>query len=944
VTLRARFPDGTEITRIIYLDDDREAEMLAGDSSTRSTSGSLEARFGHEDQTGWGSLDPATGGSASLGTEVSIEAPPGAVSSKTRVGITRKGPEILPALEPGMVNVTAPPHAAYRFVPKGQQFAKPVRIKLPYDPSLLPEGMAPEEIQTFYFDDGLQRWQALPRKSVVRASRQIISETSHFTLMINAVLVLPDHPGPVSFNPTSIKDLKAADPSSGIDLIEPPEGNNEGTARVAFPIRLPKARGAFQPSLAISYDSSGGNGWLGVGWNLAGSGSSRISLDTRFGVPEYTGEERYLLDGEALVPVDVGGLRCLDGAIARQYHPRVERSFRRILRCGERPSRFWFEVTDKSGMLFVYGRAENARLTSYLPMVTTSPLDGPEYAIAEWHLERVVDANGNLTQLTYQHDSKDTGAPGEPFRQVYLRAIQYTGSSLAAASSGKRDFAVLEGGQSGPYLVELRHVGGERPDTQISGRQGFKTALRRLLGTIEVHLVAGPSAGLIRKYLLEYETGDLAKKRLERIEVQGANEAPFYAHRFQYEEHAPDAAGVTLFGAPVPWVTEAPSDRGLSGSREWSFGLHAFGGLGFGFARGAGTVGLGFGYSHRRAHTELAFVDLNGDNLPDRVHQGSSPVLFNQGVGASLSSAPPTWDPGYGNSSVTFGQRLGDESGNSFNVSLQGFVSVIAAEFGANYALSSSESFLADANGDGLVDLVKDGQVIFNLPRTSTCDGSSSCCPGSGFCFNQSFTPEPSISFEMSALQNFGAAQALVEGTPSLARANQQMARAFTPEDALIEWTAPYYGSVDISGTLQLAQPVAPKERRDGVRLAVYHYDPLYHPGTAPDEVASYVKVPGDDTPTAVWLSNQHVDAGTIFYFVVSTLSDFPMRDETGALKPIEKVKFNPVITYRNIADVFRDLPGPTGALSVEAERDFVVAGEPQGSVTTGFRALSRSR
>ena len=55
--------------------------------------------------------------------------------------------------------------------------------------------------------------------------------------MINAVLVAPDHPGPSSLNPTSIKDLKTASPSANIDYIEPPQANSQGTARVTLPLR-----------------------------------------------------------------------------------------------------------------------------------------------------------------------------------------------------------------------------------------------------------------------------------------------------------------------------------------------------------------------------------------------------------------------------------------------------------------------------------------------------------------------------------------------------------------------------------------------------------------------------------------------------------------------------------------------------------------------------------
>jgi hypothetical protein len=447
--------------------------------------------------------------------------------------------------------VTAPTGSAYRFVPKGQKFAVPAKIELPYDPELLPEGVVPEEIRTYYFDDLQDRWIALQRRQVVRANQRVVSETTHFTFMINAVLVMPEHPGPTSFNPTSIKDLKAADPSAGIDLIEPPSANNQGTARVSFPIRLPKGRGGFQPSLALSYDSGGGEGWAGIGWSLP---VSSVSIDTRFGVPEYDGHERYLLDGEALVPMDATG-PCSNATTGQSFAPRVERSFRRIVRCNGGPTNYWFEVTDKSGVLYVYGRNATARLASYIPRVTIPPANPPVYNVAEWFLERVVDTNGNLTEFGYELDFRDAdaGVYREDFRQVYLRDIWYTGQADRGSNA-------LEGGASGPYHVRLSHelagaFPATRPDVITSGRLGFKTMLRRRLGSIRVELTQGPDNGVIREYRLAYEQGDFGKSRLRAVDAYGhggvAAGTLFYSHTFEWE--SAQSAGGQAFSNPVAW-------------------------------------------------------------------------------------------------------------------------------------------------------------------------------------------------------------------------------------------------------------------------------------------------------------------------------------------------------------------------------------------------------
>ena len=127
----------------------------------------------------------------------------------------------------------------------------------------------------------------------------MVSVTEHFTDFINATIAMPEHPGTQSLNPTSLKDMKLADPAAGIALMAPPTANSRGTANLRYPIDVPPGRHGLQPDVGITYDSDRQNGWLGVGWDLE---MSSIQIDTRFGVPKYDGTETYLLDGEMLAP------------------------------------------------------------------------------------------------------------------------------------------------------------------------------------------------------------------------------------------------------------------------------------------------------------------------------------------------------------------------------------------------------------------------------------------------------------------------------------------------------------------------------------------------------------------------------------------------------------------------------------------------------------------
>ncbi len=928
VTLQAQFPDGTTLSRTIHLDDD-ESGNLGGAAAGAGSSGSDDQLYGSENQTSWGTVSPQGGGTVKLGSQgASVSAPPGAVSSPTQIGITRKGPEAVPPLDPGMVNVTAPGAGAYRFSPPGQTFAVPVKVTLPYDPALLPDGYAPEQIATYFYDEGLQHWTALPTVAVSRGGRQVTAQTTHFTFMINAVLVEPDHPGPTSFNPTSLKDLKAADPSANVDMIEAPGGNNQGSARLSFPIRLPRARGGYQPTLALTYDSTRGNGWLGVGWDLS---ISSIEIDTRFGVPRYTGDERYLLDGQQLVPLPspLDGATCAQDGGTREYVLRSERDFKRILRCGADPTSYHWEVTDKSGNLFVYGAA-GATLASYLIGQNDAANNPIPAGIGKWMLQRVIDRNGNGTEIVWTEDEKSSAPAGpfvaqssEDFRQVYPSTINY-------ASKGGSTSTPLSPVSGGPYLVSFIAEPSERPDVVTSARLGFKVATRLRLGAIRVQL----GDQIIREYVLAYGTGDFGKSLLSSIAVYGEGGAQggqlFYSHGLSYTQRHNPQAGVVPpeFGSqPQSWSI-GDSDA-LTKQTQTSGAANVAVGIAVGPVWESGGVGIQGGLSGQVSQTTATLIDINGDGLPDRVAQ-SSPgaipqVSFNDPTAQTMSLMAPAWDPAASQPAIFLQppRSLGAETGDAFNFGVLGDLAGIQANIGGAYDWSNNQYTLIDFNGDGLVDVAGEGNVWFNQIRAA---GKPS------FDFSQS-SPLETIAPALSFLAD-GGDQAFFADAG---------AQQHGTEDALLQWVAPFSGDVVINGSLALLTPQSPPlPGQDGVHLRivksdndVYSYQGKTNEQYGDKQLFETDKAPDDPSATAISIPVT-VQQGDQIYFQLSTKANFPISD---AGTPLEGVSFAPDIAYVDGGSAYTvdpSLVDPTGAkvFDFNEQSDFKVAGDFSAPVT----------
>lgn len=348
----------------------------------------------------------------------SLRVEPGAFAAPTAISVTPLCQDDLPARDQDMANVTKGPRRGYRLLPH-MHFQGKITISLPYDKALIPPGLSEQDLETFYFDEQAGSWKALERVAVDTQAQVVVSLTDHFTDMINAAVTVPDHPAQSSFTPTTLDDIQAADPSSGLTLIDAPQAATSGDANLLYPITLPAGRDGMGPQLGIRYNSGGGNGWLGVGWELT---SEAITIDTRWGVPRYDPAretETYVLNGEQLTPLAHRGAPQPRSA-EKSFHRRVESSFERIIRHGDRPDNYWWEVVSKDGVRFFYGGAPESG------PIAGATLSDEGGNIFKWALREARDLRGNAIQYSYARVTDPGVSGGVPGVQLYPSAINYT--------------------------------------------------------------------------------------------------------------------------------------------------------------------------------------------------------------------------------------------------------------------------------------------------------------------------------------------------------------------------------------------------------------------------------------------------------------------------------------------------------------------------------------
>ncbi|MES2574080.1 MAG: SpvB/TcaC N-terminal domain-containing protein [Bacteroidota bacterium] len=453
------------------------------------------------------------------------------LSQDKEISITKLRNIDIAPMASGMINVTKGGYA-HRFLPDGTKFAAPVKLTIEYDEKLIPKGHTANDINTFYFDIQQKAWIAVKRDTINKAEKSIVSYTDHFTDYVNGIIQTPESPETAGFTPTMMNDIKAADPSSEMTIISPPEVSQKGDANISYPIKIPAGRKGLQPQLGIQYSNEGGNGWLGQGWNIS---VPSIAIDTRWGVPVFDSaneSEIYTLGGEQLMYPKVGGndwmpnrhndvagapagtytTQVLPRVSNLQFTPRKQGSFAKIERLGTTTKNYYWKVTTTDGTVNWYGGK-----TGVEPNAVIKNSKGD---VVHWALYMTDDIFGN--RITYTYDNRViTGQSGQNENLnngvvFHIQNIQYNGTKDAA----------------GKYEVIFNPTTAIRQDVSINQRLGVKQIEPYFLDNILIRKTG--SATPIRKYTFKTGYGKFSKGRLEAVTEWDKAGKEFYTHTFDY--------------------------------------------------------------------------------------------------------------------------------------------------------------------------------------------------------------------------------------------------------------------------------------------------------------------------------------------------------------------------------------------------------------------------
>ncbi len=637
---------------------------------------------------------------------------------------------------------------------------------------------------------------------------------------------------PSTLGDLDLTELQYGDPAEALALIQPPKADVDGGAGLAHPLPVPPGRADVQPDLALTYDSNGGSGWVGVGWDLS---VGAVTVDTEFGAPRYLSgkeSETYLLDGERLHP---NAIRTV--LEDRQSGPRadwvrqIEDDHDLIVRHGDTPSTYCWQVSDTEGNQLWYGGAPDANgdCARDESAILTAPATGAPGGVSgdyHWALTYVEDISGNVMRFSYD---EVTGVPiGRQSEaaigvSLYLSEITYTGFANTDAAPDEPAYRVRflrDGDVSGATA---------RLDVTVDASAGQPVVVRDLLRRVEVDYLSpdfydtGAAAQLVKGWTLDYdENGPFDKSLLTRVGQFGSDGAgnEHAWHTFTYFDDVtdPNTGGYAGFSEPEQWGT-GTSQTKVNIAAESALGTQwragADGGSYIGFnpviPNKIGSFGGSFNIAGGQSNEVSTLVDLDGDSLPDRVWLSGGTVMYkpnlNRPGGTQIGGSwfGPT-------QTITGIDSLGRSSDLGIDLHFEAYP-VIAIQVGGSFGFDFGDRYFEDVNGDGRVDFIKPGSAGGHTVFYNVLDDN-----GVPMFIDSSLADQLTDRLEV-PLDDFASvlADATVDEVADL------LVNTSPRIDTVRRWLAPHTGTIRVQGTATLT--TGTDYRGDGAQVTVEHND-----------------------------------------------------------------------------------------------------------------------
>jgi len=666
-----------------------------------------------------------------------------------------------------------------------------------------------------------------PASSQILGAIAVVPTTTHAT-------GAPNHE---AFHPKKIDRLHlgdSANPLEQVEIMQPmidDKLTNTGELNLKYQLKVPSGRQGIGPKLEVVYGSTTHKTWLGTGWNLQGEGISEIIIDTRRGSPLYDPNnetESYELDGAKLAPFFDQVYPPLPRVANRPFVFRIEGKYDSITRMGTSPQNYWWQVIQTDGIILEYGKYPNCVLT------TTAN------NIVLWKLCRMFDRFGNYMQIDYAIQVV-TGYEDMP--NLYLSKITYTGNNNTNSQSmlnsllqpnvhakDQRKGIFMENlardALSGQYVISF--VSTSRHDITFDCKCGLCITQAFMLQ----HIYVEYQSQTVRSYDFNYASGVLNVTLLMSIIENDAKGTKFDGgeHKFTYFD---DLGSQPPLHPSQTWHTDSDVNSGTA--------IRTSTGISNSFHQWTGTneimpdkyfaVGYKVGGGASDATGVLDLVDLDGDTLPDKVWKSGSNVFYRKN---------------YGNGSFSNANHVKGLSG--FSASSNSFVSqgpevYLGLLNGVlNFAIRTSQTtiYWCDVNGDGFIDVVDNGVVLFNYLDNNGLPTFTS---------NSELTPLP---IPPGSTANASSVYSQLE---------QQMFANWSSMpaiDTLLRWTAPFKGIISLTNTSVQAITVSASPN-PAIRVAIQHSN---------NEIWSKIISSGDNqTYFLESLNSISVDVGDQLYF-----------------------------------------------------------------------------